>query len=47
MFLDAYIMHRHILDNMNTQLMFDAVAEFKADLKRLHVMNGRPERCAA
>lgn len=24
-----------------------AVAEFRADLKRLHVMSGRPERCAA
>ena len=24
-----------------------AVAEFKADLKRLHAMAGRPERCAA
>jgi ArsR family transcriptional regulator, arsenate/arsenite/antimonite-responsive transcriptional repressor len=24
-----------------------AVAEFKTDLKRLHVMSGRPERCAA
>jgi hypothetical protein len=24
-----------------------AVTEFKADLRRLHVMSGRPGRCAA